>query len=128
MDIPHSLFTEYGIWAVIILMIMRDLMPIIVNKWFPQLLGQRNEQTMKRLQMEQDEIKHRQEMEMRQITAMEKISESLVSLQLLSEAMNIQIHGIDTKVGEIAGDVNVLIDRANLPPKRGSGAQSKAQG
>lgn len=128
MDFNGQDLTGLSHGIIILLLVFRYLMPVITGKLFPQMLGNKNEQTMKRLQMEQDEIKHRQEMEMRQIAAMEKISESLVSLQLLSEAMNIQIRGIDEKVGEIAGDVNVLIDRSGSPIKRGSGAQSKAQG
>lgn len=125
--LDHDIFTEYGLWAIIIFMIIRDLAPAVVNRWFPQIVGQKGEQALKRLQMEQDQIKHQQDMEMRQVAAMERIAESLISLQLLVEGMNLRVCNIDEKVDNISSDVDMILDRTGQTPHRRAATRVKVE-
>lgn len=121
----EEMLASYGIWALIVFMIVKELAPVIANRWFPDLINKRSERELKKLEMEQDNIKHQQTIELRQIIAMEKMVELMSELQALVKETQLSMRQLEHTINEVKTDVDILVDRTNGKRTKRSSAEGK---
>lgn len=127
----NEILNRYGFIALVGYMLIRDLIPWTLKKYFPTMWESRQRATIRAEKIEDEERQHRQEMEKRQIKAIETIAESdaqnteilaelktlvAVVLQRL-DTLETNVKNLDDDVGEMSKNVDVILDRTKRKNK-----------
>lgn len=118
---PENTLAEYGIWAFVALILLRETLPFLVKAIFPARAEEKRVENERRARIDQEERAHRRGLEERSIRATEEIARATQSTRLVMESMRVLLETVNQRLSALEEDtswlresISMLLDREGM--------------
>lgn len=118
-----STLTQYGLWAFVLLVMLRETFPLLIKMIFPARAEEKRLESERKANVDQEERVHRRTLEERSIRATEEIAKATQSTRLVMESMRVLLETVNQRLSALEEDstwlresISMLLDREGMDP------------